>query len=127
MCRPVPMAEAGGRGRPRGVEAVGGMVGARAVVLGAVLVIVLTTVRPHPDRVKVVDATEARQAAAAVASFQPADPAHPPAGWRLTSARFTPAAVSRSGFSVWHLGWVTQAGRYASLEQSDGPQRPLLE
>jgi hypothetical protein len=121
------MAEQAGRGRPRGFETVGDMVRSLAVVLGAVLVILLITLRPQPDGVKVVDATQARQAAAAVASFQPADPERPPAGWRLTSARFTPAVVSRSGFSVWHLGWVTKAGRYASLEQSDGPAEPLLE
>ena len=117
----------GARRRLRGFESVGDMIRSLAVVLGAVLVILLITLRPHPDPVKVVDATEARQAAAAVSTFKAADPAHPPSAWRLTSARFTPAAVSPSGFSVWHLGWVTKGRRYAALEQSDGPADPLLE
>lgn len=96
------------------------------VVLAAVAVILLITHRSHHAAVTVVDATQARQAAHAVAAFRAEEPIGLADGWRLTSARFKPASVSSTGADLWHLGWVTPADDYAALEQSDGAVPPLV-
>jgi Protein of unknown function (DUF4245) len=114
------------RGRRRGFETVGDMVRSLGVVLAAVAVILLITLRSHPGAVKVVDAGEARQAAKAEARFSAEEPSGLSTAWRLTSARFQPAVVSPIGADVWHLGWVTPHNGYAALDQSDGPATLLV-
>jgi hypothetical protein len=96
------------------------------LVLAAVAVILLITHRPHHAAVTVVDATQARQAAHAVAAFPVEEPTGLADGWRLTSARFKPASLSPTGADLWHLGWVTPADDYAAMEQSDGAVTPLV-
>jgi Protein of unknown function (DUF4245) len=119
-------AEAQERSRRRGFETVGDMVRSLGVVLAAVAVILLITLRPHPAAIKIVDPTQARQAAQAVAKFSAEQPSGLGVKWRLTSARFQPAIVSPTGSDVWHLGWVTPQNRYAALEQSDGAVTVLV-
>jgi hypothetical protein len=114
------------RRRPRGFETAGDMLRSLGVVLAAVAVILLITHRPHHAAITVVDATQARQAAHAVAAFAAQEPSGLNADWRLTSARFKPAAVSSTGTDLWHLGWVTPHDDYAALEQSDGAVAPLV-
>ena len=96
------------------------------VVLAAVAVILLITHRSHHAAIIVVDPTQARQAAHAVAAFAAQEPTGLDPDWRLTSARFQPVAVSSTGADLWHLGWVTPHGDYAALEQSDGAVTPLV-
>src|SRR3954454_8068086 len=124
MSEPAPTSQ--GRRRPHGFETAGDMLRSLGVVLAAVAVILLITHRHHSAAVNVVDASQARQAAKAVAAFAAQEPGGLDPGWRLTSARFKPAAVSSTGADVWHLGWVTPHGEYAALEQSDGPVGPLM-
>src|SRR3954447_8425629 len=112
--------------RPRGFETAGGMLRSLGVALAAVAVILLIPHRSHHGAVKVVDATQARQAAQAVAGFAAQEPSGLDKGWRLTSARFQPASVSATGADLWHLGWVTPQEDYAALEQSDGAVTPLV-
>jgi Protein of unknown function (DUF4245) len=114
------------RRRPRGFETVGDMIRSIGVVLAAVTVILLITLRAHPAAIKVVDAAQARQAAQAVAKFHAEEPSGLSGQWRLTSARFEPADVSPTGADLWHLGWVTPANRFAALEQSDGSVEQLV-
>jgi hypothetical protein len=121
-----PAAKAPARGGRRGFETVGDMLRSLGVVLAAVAVILLITLRSHPAAVKVVDASEARQAARVEAKFSAEEPAGLSTRWRLTSARFEPAIVSPIGADIWHLGWVTPLNRYAALEQSDGPATLLV-
>lgn len=120
--QPVPA----GRRRPRGFETVGDMLRSLGVVLAAVAVILLITLRAHPAAVTVVDPTQARQAVQAEAKFAAEEPAGLSSRWRLTSARFQSSLVSPTGADVWHLGWVTPNNGYAALEQSDGPASLLL-
>ncbi|HTY73713.1 MAG TPA: DUF4245 domain-containing protein [Actinomycetes bacterium] len=112
------------RARRRGFETVGDMLRSLAVVMLAVLVIVVLSRHPHTPSVTVVDPTQARVAARAVGAFTPEEPVGLGAGWRLTSARF--AEDGSIAAPVWHLGWVTPAGGYAALDQSDGPSAAFV-
>jgi hypothetical protein len=103
------------------------MIRSIGVVLAAVAVILLITLRSHPAAVTVVNATQARQAAQAVAKFHAEEPSGLAATWRLTSARFDAADISATGSDVWHLGWVTPSNRYGALEQSDGSASQLVQ
>ena len=50
-----------------------------------------------------------------------------PDGWRATSARYDNAATSIvPNAALWHVGYVTPSGAYASLDQAEGDPKRLV-
>jgi hypothetical protein len=106
-----------GRPNARMRRTIGDMVRSMAVVLAVVAVIVLFTLRPHPDPVKVVQTAPVVAVAVAAADFPVKAPANLPEGWRATSARWEPTEASGDA-PVLHLGYVTPSEQYAQVTQS---------
>ncbi|BEP12217.1 hypothetical protein acdb102_05280 [Acidothermaceae bacterium B102] len=104
--------------KKRGTEVVSDMLRSLAVVI--VVIIPLWLLIPHHTRqhVTVIDYSTELSQARRVSAHPLVAPAGLPSAWRPTS-------VSSSGGSgtplVFHLGYVTPAGDYAALEESDGP------
>ncbi len=98
------------------------MVGSLSVVLVFVGVLVALNVVQQPDPV-----VRDVQYPAALVNAQPGvdydlvGPDPLPRGWRVTSAR----TGQDSGAVTWHLGMVTAGGKYAAVEQTDGPRKDL--
>ena len=88
-----------------------------AVVLAVVAVMVILTLRPHPDPIKEVQTAPVVQRAAAQASFPVNAPTNLPDGWIPTSARWEPTEAS-GDVPVLHLGYVTPSEQYAQVSQS---------
>jgi hypothetical protein len=86
------------------------------VVLAVVGVVALITLRPGSDPVRVVDYSGALQQARAAAPYGVLGPQDLP-GYRATSVRY---GTTPDGATVWHLGFVTPAGAYAGVDQTDG-------
>ena len=109
--------------KKRGTEVVGDMLRSLAVVI--VIIIPLWLLIPHHthQHVTVIDYSTELSQARRVSAHPLVAPAGLPATWRPTS-------VSSSGGSgtptVFHLGYVTPAGDYAALEESDGPVAAYL-
>lgn len=110
---PVPTGKANARLR----QSVGDMVRSLAVVFVVVGAILLVTLRPHPDAIKVIDPAPALAQAVAGASFTVLYPSGRSADWKPTSARFEPTAASAPD-PVWYLGMITPAGTFIALSQS---------
>lgn len=106
-----------GRPNARMRQTIGDMVRSMAVVLAVVAVIVLFTLRPHPDPVKVVPTAPVVAVAAAAGAFPVSEPTNLPDGWRATSARWEPTQASGDA-PVLHLGYVTPSEQYAQVTQS---------
>jgi hypothetical protein len=99
------------------------MVGAMAVLVGLVLVYVgvqALTDRPSAD-VTTVDYAPVVPAARQAVDFELVAPPRLPEGWRATTASFTGEPDAH-----WHLGVLTQQGRYVGLEQGDMSVRAML-
>ena len=79
-----------GRPNARLGQTVRDMVLSLAVVIGVVAVIMLITLRPQPDPVRVVDPTPALLSARAEAGYPVVYPEGLDAAWRPTSARCGP-------------------------------------
>ncbi|MFB7613437.1 DUF4245 domain-containing protein [Kitasatospora sp. NPDC056181] len=47
--------------------------------------------------------------------------------WRATSVTYDPASLGKGKGNAWHLGFVTPAGQYAAIEQSDVARDILLD
>ena len=103
--------------RPRLRQGLRDMVLSLAVVLAVVAGIVLVTLRPHPDPIRVVDAAPVVAMAVAQADFPVGAPTNLPEGWRPTSARWEPTAESGDQ-PVLHIGYVTPSDQYAQVTQS---------
>lgn len=109
--------------KKRGTEVISDMLRSLAVV--GVIVVPLWLLIPHhtKQRVTVIDYSTALAQAERLSSHQVLAPTGLPATWRATS-------VSTSGGSgqplVFHLGYVTPAGDYAAVEESNGPQDAYL-
>ena len=56
------------------------------------------------------------------ADFDLVAPATLPSGWRATTVRYDQAPGAR-----WHLGVLTDEGRYVGLEQGDRPVRSMVQ
>ena len=122
-----PTAPAATRARKRGRETARDMVWSLAVVAIFVVFLVAVTYRAKPDPVHVVDPATSVETAQALAPFQVVVPVGLPTTWRATSARYEPAASSSvPNAALWHVGYVTPAGAYASLDQASGEPSVLL-
>ena len=105
--------------RKRGRETALDMVRSMGVLAVFVAFILGVTWRPVPssDPVKPVDAVSIAVASQSRATF-PLILMTAPTGWRATSARLDPAPNDESKY-VWHVGYVTSAGNYFAVEQTD--------
>lgn len=92
------------------------MVWSMGLVLALIGVIMLVTLRPQPDAVKVVDPTQVLIAARALAPFPVLVPEGLD-GYQVTSARWQETAKS-GGALVLHLGYVTPGSQYLQVSQS---------
>ena len=106
-----------GRPNARLRQTVTDMVRSLALVLGVVAVVLLITLRPQPDPVRVIDPAPALAAARAAAPYPVLYPAGLSDGWRPTSARWQATEESAPEPS-WHVGFVTPGDAYAQLGQS---------
>ncbi|MSX13470.1 MAG: DUF4245 family protein, partial [Actinobacteria bacterium] len=111
-----------GRPNARMRQTVGDMVRSMGLVLALIAVILLVTLRPQPDAVKVVDPTQVLISARALAPFAVEIP-QGLAGYQVTSARWQETSAS-AGDPVLHLGYVTPATEYVQFSQSaaDNPK-----
>jgi hypothetical protein len=109
--------------KKRGTEVIGDMLRSLAVV--GVIIVPLWLLIPHHAKQTVtrIDYSTALSQARRLSTHPVLAPAGLPSGW-------TPTSVSLSGGNgtpvVFHLGFVTPAGDYAGLEESDGPQDGYL-
>lgn len=110
-------------GKRRGTEQVGDMVRSLAVVLALVAVVVALNLRDDPDPVKTVDVAPAVRQARAAAPYAVLAPEGLGGGWRATSVRTSRA----DGAVEWHIGYVTPAGAYAGVDQSDGSRERFVD
>ncbi|MCX6424026.1 MAG: DUF4245 family protein [Actinobacteria bacterium] len=111
-----------GRPNARMRQTVGDMVRSMGLVLALIAVILLVTLRPQPDAVKVVDPTQVLISARALAPFAVEIP-QGLAGYQVTSARWQETSAS-AGDPVLHLGYVTPGTEYVQFSQSaaDNPK-----
>ncbi len=107
-----------GRPNPRLRQSAGDMVRSLALVLGVVAVILIVTLRPQPDAVKVIDYQSELSVARAQAGYAVLAPVGLGADWRATSVRWQPTPGSTPD-KAWHLGFVTPDDAYAQLGQSN--------
>lgn len=109
--------------KKRGTEVIADMLRSLAVV--GVIIVPLWLLIPHhtKQQVTVIDYSTALSQAERLSSQAVRSPAGLPATWRATS-------VSTAGGNghpvVFHLGFVTPAGDYAALEESNGPANAYL-
>jgi hypothetical protein len=107
-------------GRKHGFESLADMARSLGVVLAAVLVLLLITIRPHGQVVQVVDYHPTLQLAKIGEPFVLVAPIGLPSQWRPTSDYFDPPQVTRiSGVSMWHIGFITPTNAYAGFEQTN--------
>ena len=103
------------------------MVWSMAVVGIFVAFLVAVTYRDRPEAVRVIDPAPALEDARALAPFEVVAPLGLPATWRATSARYDNAATSIvPNAALWHVGYVTPSGAYASLDQAEGDPKVLV-
>lgn len=111
--------------RARGRETAGDMVRSLAVVLVVVGVVFFLTLRDEPkQQLREVGFSEALAETRQAATYDVLAPVGLGSGWTATSVRGSNGA---GGAVTWHLGYVTPGGRYAGVEQSDGPRRGFVD
>jgi uncharacterized protein DUF4245 len=102
-----------------------GLVGALVVLLVAVMAFVAfrALVRGDvPDPVRDVAYADSLRYARTESSLHVLAPDPVPQGWRVTSVRYTPGPDES-----WHLGMLTEDGRYVGLEQADRSVSAMVE
>ena len=115
-------------GRRRGFETVGDMVRSLGLVLAAVAVILLITLRPRGEGIRTVDYRSTLAQARVGAPYALVEPAGLGDRWRPTSVYFDPPARSgMPGVTTWHVGFVTPDGTYAAFEQTNGSATDMLK
>ena len=97
-------------------QSVTDMVWSMGLVLAVIAVILLITLRPQPDAVKVVDPAQVLIAARTLAPFPVLVPKGLD-GYQVTSARWQETSKS-GGALVLHLGYVTPENQYVQVSQS---------
>lgn len=110
--------------KPRGRQTVGDMVRSLAIVLVLVFVVLALNLRLNGgEKVHRFDYSGVLQQARQSAPYDVLAPIGLPGSWTPTSGR-----TGRSGNAVtWHLGFVTPAGDYAGVEQSNGDPQALVD
>jgi hypothetical protein len=101
------------------------MVGAMVVVVLVVIAFVVfrDAVRSEvATDVENVDYVQPAAYAQDQAGFEILAPPQLPDGWRSTSVRYTPGIDER-----WHLGLLTDEGRYVGVEQASATEENLVE
>jgi hypothetical protein len=101
------------------------MVGAMVVLVALVLawVVLRSLTTPDPGTpVRRVDYARDVPLARKVADFDLVAPRSLPRGWRATTVRYEPVPGAH-----WHLGVLTDTGRYVGLEQGDRPVGSMVE
>lgn len=114
-------AQAGGRY----TRSVNGMIGAMVVVFVVVVAFVVFRDAVRSDvytSVENVDYVRPAAFAQEQAGFEILAPPELPEGWRSTSVRYTPGVDER-----WHLGLLTEEGRYVGVEQARSTERNMIE
>jgi hypothetical protein len=102
----------------------GGLIGAMVVAVALVVGFALLRDLGRTDvetEVKAVDYQKVLQVGGDQLDFTPLAPPALPEGWKATSARLTPTPAR------WHLGVLTDEGRYVGLEQSRSSEQNLVE
>lgn len=89
----------------------------------AIIAVVLFVQQPDGKAIKVIDPSSAYAGARNVAAYPVSTPQGLPGGWRATSARTERPETGRLTLRV---GFVTPAGEYAQLVESDLPRDQLL-
>ena len=115
-----------GRPNARLRQTVRDMVLSLVVVLGLIGLVMLLTLRPQPDPVRVVDPTPALIEARAQAEYPVLYPADLGDGWRPTSARWDVSEVTMPE-PAFHVGFVTPTDEYAQIGQSATPNVAYVE
>jgi Protein of unknown function (DUF4245) len=104
----------------RGFGSLADMARSLGVVLAAVLVLFLITIRTPGQSINVVDYQPTLQQAKVGAPFVLVAPAGLSRNWRPTSDYFEPPEVSGTpGVTLWHIGFVTPRNAYAGFEQTN--------
>jgi len=101
------------------------MIGALVVLLAVVGVFVVSqaiTRQNPPSPVQAVDYHQDVGFARAKARFDLVAPASLPAGWKATTVSFVDGPQQH-----WHLGCLTDTGRYVGLEQADRPVSSMVK
>lgn len=115
-----------GRPNARLAQTVRDMVISLVLVLGVIGVVMLLTLRPQPDPVRVVDPTPVVVQARAEAAYPVLYPAKLDAAWRPTSARWEVTDVTAPD-AAFHVGFVTPADAYAQIGQSATQNEDFIE
>src|SRR3546814_1764273 len=100
------------------------MVGAMIVAVAAVVAFVVLRDLNRTDveaEVPAVDYQKVLEVSSEQVDFPPVAPPTLPEGWRATSVRLTPAPAR------WHLGVLTDEGKYVGLEQSRSSEQNMVE
>lgn len=109
----------------RYTRSINGMVGAMVVVFLVVLAFVVFRAAVRSDVTTTVENVDYAQPAAFAqedAGFEILAPPELPEGWRSTSVRYVPGVDER-----WHLGLLTDEGRYVGVEQARSSEENLVE
>lgn len=80
--------------------------------------------RPSPDPIRTVDPTGQLELARSQADYPVLAPVGLPADWKPTSARFD---AEGDDATSWFVGYVTPAGAYVALTQSDADPQEFIE
>ncbi|WP_441250454.1 DUF4245 domain-containing protein [Kitasatospora sp. McL0602] len=82
---------------------------------------------PHAssgEGIRAVDYRSSLASAKRAAPYPLLGPEGLPGGWKATSVEYQ---KDPKGHAVWHLGFVTPAGQYAAVEQSDAARDEVLK
>jgi hypothetical protein len=102
----------------------GGLVGAMIVAVGVVVAFVLLRDLGRTElqtQVPAVDYQRVLEHSSDQVDFDPLAPVRLPEGWKATSVRLSPTPAR------WHLGVLTDEGRYVGLEQSRSSEERMVE
>ncbi|MFZ0322848.1 MAG: DUF4245 domain-containing protein [Actinomycetes bacterium] len=117
--------------KPRGFETVSDMARSLSVVGVFVLFLFLVVWWQRPEAqgpiARVVDVPGVVSAAAIGSSFEVWVPMGLPSGWQPTSAWAQSASTSDYAGLVVHVGYLTPAGSYAEVRQTDGQRAKALD